>query len=309
MNSAFGIILLCLAFLLSCSPNKTESKSESASDTSVANSQRAKLPTGYREDSRGYPGDYPYLSYQEFTEEDVEATDVLQIRIMRNEIFARHGYIFKSEDLKAHFSSLPWYKPQFDNVDDKLTEIEKLNIKRLVAKEARNRYSPLGQIVRKLPFLTLPMDLMNYTNTPSVSPAPELAPDKSENWISISMYGLLPDTTRIFAMLWSGSFRNNFNLEVVNVFVTTFDKNMNPIETGIVRLTDEQMVNSSYCTSIGDATGSSVINSDWSYLSEFKQLLQCPDIGTGSESKREIDNEISGQIEKDGTIIQNIQIE
>lgn len=53
-------------------------------------------------------------------------------RLMRNEIFARHGYIFKSDDLKKYFGSQPWYKPVSNDVNDQLTELEKLNV-RLIA--------------------------------------------------------------------------------------------------------------------------------------------------------------------------------
>ena len=49
-------------------------------------------------------------------------------RLMRNEIFARHGYIFKSDDLKKYFGSQPWYKPVSNDVSDQLTELEKLNV-------------------------------------------------------------------------------------------------------------------------------------------------------------------------------------
>ncbi len=50
-------------------------------------------------------------------------------RLIRNEIFARYGYIFKSEDLKKYFGSQDWYKPQFNKVTDRLTDLEKLNIR------------------------------------------------------------------------------------------------------------------------------------------------------------------------------------
>lgn len=50
-------------------------------------------------------------------------------RLIRNEIFARHGFIFKSEDLKKYFGSQDWYKPQFNDVTDQLTDLEKLNIR------------------------------------------------------------------------------------------------------------------------------------------------------------------------------------
>lgn len=48
--------------------------------------------------------------------------------IMRNEIFADHGYIFKTKKWNEYFSSKTWYKPLYNNVDDKLTEIDKFNI-------------------------------------------------------------------------------------------------------------------------------------------------------------------------------------
>jgi len=54
--------------------------------------------------------------------------DIEDLDIMRNEIFAEYGYIFKSKKWKNYFSNKPWYKPKFENVDDFLTEIDKANI-------------------------------------------------------------------------------------------------------------------------------------------------------------------------------------
>jgi hypothetical protein len=48
---------------------------------------------------------------------------------MRNEIFAEHGYKFKSEKWNKFFESKSWYKSEFESVYDKLTEIEKYNLK------------------------------------------------------------------------------------------------------------------------------------------------------------------------------------
>lgn len=52
-----------------------------------------------------------------------------ELDVMRNEIFAEYGFIFKSPKWKAHFEKMPWYKPRFNNVDDQLTKIDKYNIK------------------------------------------------------------------------------------------------------------------------------------------------------------------------------------
>jgi hypothetical protein len=47
---------------------------------------------------------------------------------MRNEIYARHGYIFKSADLWRHFTAQKWYHPQYTDVNSMLSGIEKSNI-------------------------------------------------------------------------------------------------------------------------------------------------------------------------------------
>ncbi|MCT4638069.1 MAG: YARHG domain-containing protein [Bacteroidales bacterium] len=58
-----------------------------------------------------------------------------ELRLMRNEIFAAHGYIFKSEDLRTHFYKTKWYKPRFTDVSEKLTNIEKYNIQMILNTE------------------------------------------------------------------------------------------------------------------------------------------------------------------------------
>lgn len=57
-----------------------------------------------------------------------EHLSIEDLDVMRNEIYARHGYRFKSQKWQDYFGKNPWYKAQFDNVDDQLSEIEKHNI-------------------------------------------------------------------------------------------------------------------------------------------------------------------------------------
>ena len=40
----------------------------------------------------------------------------LALKFARNEIFARHGYLFKSRELRDHFGALSWYRPISHNV-------------------------------------------------------------------------------------------------------------------------------------------------------------------------------------------------
>lgn len=60
------------------------------------------------------------------TQKDILGFDRIQLRIARNEIFARKGYIFKSDDLKRHFSQFNWYSPKTKNVS--LSKVEKINV-------------------------------------------------------------------------------------------------------------------------------------------------------------------------------------
>ena len=50
---------------------------------------------------------------------------------MRNEIYARHGYAFQNKNWATTFSQYDWYMPCYTNVDTRLTQIEKENVKRL----------------------------------------------------------------------------------------------------------------------------------------------------------------------------------
>ena len=74
------------------------------------------------------PGSYPQTSERLLTDSDLQNLSKKDLRIMRNEIFARHGYIFQSDDLKAYFKNQNWYTPKYDDVNSMLTDIEARNI-------------------------------------------------------------------------------------------------------------------------------------------------------------------------------------
>ena len=51
-----------------------------------------------------------------------------QLRILRNTIFARYGYVFSSNDMEEHFSGMPWYNGVSRNIQGRLTRTDWLNI-------------------------------------------------------------------------------------------------------------------------------------------------------------------------------------
>lgn len=59
-----------------------------------------------------------------------------ELRLMRNEILARHGYRFSSPDLREWFEELDWYKPVDDNKSIKLNIIEQTNVQLIKSEEA-----------------------------------------------------------------------------------------------------------------------------------------------------------------------------
>lgn len=71
-------------------------------------------------------GRYPYTSTQKLTESDLEYLSSYDLRIMRNEIYARNGYIFDNDELRNYFSQQSWYQPYTYNPT--LNSIEQYNI-------------------------------------------------------------------------------------------------------------------------------------------------------------------------------------
>ncbi len=51
------------------------------------------------------------------------------LRLLRNEIYARHGKTFQSVDLQKYFSSKCWYKADPGYSDAMLTPVDRENIR------------------------------------------------------------------------------------------------------------------------------------------------------------------------------------
>ena len=77
---------------------------------------------------------FPDSNSRYLTEADVAGMDAATIRLGINEIYARHGRAFQTEDLNAYFSSKSWYTPmysadEFAAMEDAVfNEYEKANI-------------------------------------------------------------------------------------------------------------------------------------------------------------------------------------
>lgn len=75
---------------------------------------------------------YPFTTERFVSEKELGKLSKSELDIMRNEIFADHGYIFKTKKWKDYFSQQEWYEPRYEDVTDKITIIEKINIEKIL---------------------------------------------------------------------------------------------------------------------------------------------------------------------------------
>ena len=54
---------------------------------------------------------FPESNSRKLDENEIKALSQEEMRLARNEIYARHGRIFNDEALKEYFSQKPWYTP------------------------------------------------------------------------------------------------------------------------------------------------------------------------------------------------------
>lgn len=77
-----------------------------------------------------YEGNARYYNDYDVNDKNLDKNlHQLYLKALRNEIYARNGRSFKSEELNNLFSSCDWYVPKEDYTDDVLNEYEKKNLK------------------------------------------------------------------------------------------------------------------------------------------------------------------------------------
>lgn len=92
--------------------------------------------------SNGYV--LPESSSRTYSNAELEEMSDYELYLARNEVFARHGRIFKNSDLQEYFGSKSWYDPRYtpeEFSESMLNANEKANIERM-AKIEQDRNSP-----------------------------------------------------------------------------------------------------------------------------------------------------------------------
>lgn len=79
-------------------------------------------------------GIYPWTSEKRITKTDLQGLSKEDLELMRNEIYARHGWVFSKQSLNDYFSTQSWYPPAGNSRSreqvnkDALKEMSKLEL-------------------------------------------------------------------------------------------------------------------------------------------------------------------------------------
>src|SRR5262249_16907591 len=81
------------------------------------------------------PGDMELFENKLISEAMLRGLSLHELRLLRNEVYARHGRIFKTLWIQQYFGLQPWYDPKEDFKDEELTGPDKTNVETIVAYE------------------------------------------------------------------------------------------------------------------------------------------------------------------------------
>ncbi len=81
------------------------------------------------------PGDMELFEDKLISENMLHGLSLHELRLLRNEIYARHGRIFKTMWIQQYFGMQPWYDPNENFKDEELSGPDKTNVETIVAYE------------------------------------------------------------------------------------------------------------------------------------------------------------------------------
>jgi hypothetical protein len=137
--------LLCLmGIIFLTAPTLAQNLDDSGVDEEVAPPEKTSPPvTPPAPDPQAAgSGRWPWTSERPIRPGELESLSLGELELMRNEIYARHGWIFRRADLRNYFESQPWYRPRSDNafysnrqVEAELSPLERRNIRIIISRE------------------------------------------------------------------------------------------------------------------------------------------------------------------------------
>jgi Protein of unknown function (DUF3160)/YARHG domain len=161
--------------------------------------EKAKEPSSYvynyKRVSTNYPHEYYEVPLPDFDfNVNLEEKSLFELRILRNEVFARHGYLFKNSVLRGYYNHVKWYHPNFWDKDFEIKlsseEIAFVNrVKSYEKKLLENNYHTVGEY--KL------ANIDNVVNFSQVS----LLPKKFIDHLEKNNFVIQPPTTNRYSQI------------------------------------------------------------------------------------------------------------
>lgn len=81
------------------------------------------------------PGDMELFEDKLISPQMLQGLNLHELRLLRNEVYARHGRQFQAPWLSQHFYAQPWYQPNDSFKDEDLSGKDKINVETIVTYE------------------------------------------------------------------------------------------------------------------------------------------------------------------------------
>ncbi|MDX6710181.1 MAG: hypothetical protein QOH96_1197 [Blastocatellia bacterium] len=107
----------------------------SLSKTEVANIETINGAQKQQRNVALSPGDMEHFENSAVTDQMLNGLSLYELRLLRNEFYARHGRQFKTDWLAQYFAGQPWYEPRGDSKEPELSPMEAKNVETIVRYE------------------------------------------------------------------------------------------------------------------------------------------------------------------------------
>jgi hypothetical protein len=142
-------------------------------------------------------------------DQDISKKSLVELWLLRNEIYARNGFLFDDAVLRGHFNEFKWYQPVFDVPDYKLVlnEREHQLVEKLLARESeltRERYVQQGDY-----------QLINFSHVYNAMQFKAI-PDELKRSLEVNNFAIVPAKNEQFFYVY-----DNNSYQYVPNFITT----------------------------------------------------------------------------------------
>lgn len=160
------VLVICLVAFFLYSRNQSAEAEEAVTEV-VEEAELAAIFPGDTSNPDSRFHSFDWLSENRIGAAEISGLTAGDLRLLRNAIFAMHGYRFKSPDLTEYFSRFDWYKPVYSDVTSMLSQTETANVNFIKKYEGGGTVSqaapPRGSKLRNVSFAYDYSDIVCYT--------------------------------------------------------------------------------------------------------------------------------------------------